>query len=206
VKTDEAKSSFTVIHGGKAEALTFRKDYIVAGDPTRTDVSVEAPVAFVAYGVTAPDQNYDDYKQIDANGKIVAMLASAPKFQSAGRAHYSSPETKAGNAVAHGAVGIILIDDPIFEQLYSFDKRVRDLVFPGYRWLDKQGRPNDHFLQLKGVANRALTLPRSFSRVALIQRNKSLLPTRKASCTHSPCPSRRRFTPSANCQARTVQT
>jgi Peptidase family M28/PA domain len=162
VKTDEAKSSFTVIHGGKAEALTFRKDYIVAGDPTRTDVSVEAPVVFVAYGVTAPDQNYDDYKQIDANGKIVAMLASAPKFQSAVRAHYSSPETKAGNAVAHGAVGIILIDDPIFEQVYSFDKRVRDLVFPGYRWLDKQGRPNDHFPKLKGVAELSLDATKKF--------------------------------------------
>ena len=45
--------------------------------PTST---VDAPVVFVGYGVTAPDQNYDDYKSLDVKGKIVAFAQGAPKF------------------------------------------------------------------------------------------------------------------------------
>jgi Zn-dependent M28 family amino/carboxypeptidase len=162
VKPDEAKTSLTVTRDGKAETLEFRKDYLVAGDPTRADVSVEAAVVFVGYGVTAPEQHYDDYKQIDAKGKIVAMLGTAPKFESSLKAHYSSEEAKAANAVAHGAVGVIVIDDPVMEQMYSFDMRVRDLVFPGFRWLDKQGQPNDNFPQLKGAAELSVEATKKF--------------------------------------------
>jgi len=149
VRPDEAKSSFAVTREGKEETLAFRTDYLVAGDPARPDVSVEAPVVFVGYGVTAPDQNYDDYKQTDAKGKIVALLFGAPKFESSLKAHYSSRETKRANAVRHGAVGIILVDDPGLEQMYSFPKRVRDLITPQYRWLDKLGQPNDYHPQSK---------------------------------------------------------
>src|SRR5882757_7867839 len=66
VKPDESKSAFALTRAGKEEALTFRTDYILGADPSRPDVSVEAPVVFVGYGVTAPEQSYDDYKQIDA--------------------------------------------------------------------------------------------------------------------------------------------
>jgi hypothetical protein len=149
VRPDEAKSAFAVTGAGKEQTLAFRTDYILGADPSRPEVSVEAAVVFVGYGVTAPDQGYDDYKQIDAKGKIVALLFGAPKFESSLKAHYSSGESKQANAVAHGAVGIILVDDPGFEQIYSFSKRVRDLITPEYRWLDKQGQPNDYFPQIK---------------------------------------------------------
>ena len=162
VKPDESKSAFTLTRGGKEETLVFRTDYILGADPSRPDVSVEAPVVFVGYGVTAPPQGYDDYKQIDARGKIVALLFGAPKFESSLKAHYSSGETKAANAVAHGAVGIIVVDDPGFEQIYSFSKRVRDLITPEYRWLDKQGQPNDYFAQIKCGAELSLDASRNF--------------------------------------------
>ena len=162
VKPDEAKSAFAVTGAGKEQTLAFRTDYILGADPSRPDVSVEAAVVFVGYGVTAPDQGYDDYKQINAKGKIVALLFGAPKFESSLKAHYSSGETKQANAVAHGAVGIILVDDPGFEQIYSFSKRVRDLITPEYRWLDKQGQPNDYFPQIKCGAELSLDATKSF--------------------------------------------
>jgi hypothetical protein len=161
-KPDEAKSTFTLTRAGKTETLAFRTDYIVGGDPARPDVSVEAPVIFVGFGVTAVEQGYDDYKQIDAKGKIVALLAGAPKFESSLKAHYSSSEIKQANAVAHGAVGVIVIDDPVFEQMYSFPKRVRDLITPEYRWLDKQGNPNDYFPQIKCAVLLSMEATRNF--------------------------------------------
>jgi len=45
---------------------------------------------FVGYGITAPEQNYDDYRHVDVKGKIVAMVFGAPDFQSAVKAHYSA--------------------------------------------------------------------------------------------------------------------
>jgi Peptidase family M28 len=161
-KPDEAKTSLVLSRSGKDETLTFRKDYISRGDPVLPESSVEAPVVFVGDGVTAPDQNYDDYQDIDAKGKIVALMAVAPNFESSLKAHYSSSEVKLRNAVAHGAVGVILLDDPVFEGLYSFEEQVRDLSFPELRWLDKQQRPNDYFPELKGNAFLSLEATKRF--------------------------------------------
>jgi hypothetical protein len=161
-KPDETKTTLVLSRSGKDETLTFRKDYIAAGNPVQPETSVEAPVVFVGDGVTAPEQGYDDYKDIDAKGKIVALMFGAPNFESSLKAHYSSSEVKLQNAVAHEAVGIILLDDPVFEGLYSFKEQVRDLSFPELRWLDKKQRPNDYFPELKGGAFLSLEATKKF--------------------------------------------
>jgi PA domain len=102
-------------------------------DPGRAESTVEASMIFVGFGVTAPGQGYDDYKGIEAKGKIVACLFGAPNFGSALKAHYSSLVEKERNAVAHGAVGMIVFDDPNLELSYPFHKFVRDLVNPQFR-------------------------------------------------------------------------
>ena len=152
-RPDETKTTVTLMRGGQEETLVFRKDFIAPGDPSRIDTSVEAPVVYVGGGVTAPEQGYDDYKGIDVKGRIVAVIAQAPpSFPSSLRAHYSSSETKAANAVAHGAVGAIVLNDPVLEQLYPFRKRVRDLAFPRMWWLDEKGRPNNFHPELQAAA------------------------------------------------------
>jgi hypothetical protein len=85
VRPDEPKSTFSIVRNGKAETLVFRKDFCASGDPARKETSVEAPVVYVGFGVTAPEQNYDDYKAIDAMGKIVAMVSEAPGSPGTGR-------------------------------------------------------------------------------------------------------------------------
>ena len=151
-RPDEAKTTLTLVRGGKTEKLVYRKDFITGADPGRAESSVEAPIVFVGDGVTAPEQGYDDYQGLDIKGKIVAMAAEAPQFESSLKAHYSAGEVKAAIAVAHGAVGVILISDPILEDIYPYSKQTRDLDFPEFRWLNKQGRPNDYFPELKGGA------------------------------------------------------
>jgi len=149
LRTDVNKSSFTITRNGTPLAFTAHVDFIIEPDPVAPDVSVDAPVVFAAFGVTAPEQHYDDYKSLDVKGKIVAVVLSAPNFPSSIKAHYSALEVKAKIAVEHGAVGIIAIDDPISEGIYPFAKFVRDLVNPEFRWLDKEGHPNDYFPQIK---------------------------------------------------------
>ena len=152
VKPDPANSSLGWSRGGKEETLAFGKDYLPGVDPARSDRTVEAPVVFVGYGVTAPEQNYDDYKGIDARGKIVALIFAAPNFPSSIKAYYTSTVVKAKNAVAHGAVGVLVLDDPASEEMFPFSKFVKESVVPQFRWLDKQGLPNPYFPELKGVA------------------------------------------------------
>src|SRR5512137_1145302 len=89
-RPDEAKTTMSLTHGGKEQKLVYRKDFITAADPGRADSSVEAPLVFVGDGVTAPEQGYDDYKGIEAKGKIVVVAYNAPHFESSVKAHYTA--------------------------------------------------------------------------------------------------------------------
>ena len=150
-RADGAKSAVTLIREGKEEKLVFGTDFDKGGDAGRSEVSVEAPVVYVGFDATAPDQNYDDYKGIDVRGKLVAYVPGAPHFESSVRAHYSSGEVKAANAVAHGALGVIVLWDPQIEARFSFADLARNLATPQSRWLDKDKRPNAYFPELKGM-------------------------------------------------------
>jgi len=153
IRPDEERTELAFVREGKEQSLIFRQDFVTYGDPGRTDTSVAAPVVYVGFGVTAPEQSYDDYAGLETKGKIVAYVYGAPtSFESAIRAHYTSSAIKAANAAAHGAVGTILLDSPALENLYPFEVRVRDLTIPDLRWLDVQGRPNNYFPQIRGTA------------------------------------------------------
>ena len=159
---DALRSTVTLVRGGKEEKLEFVKDFLATPDPGRPSVSVEAPIVFVGFGVTAPAQNYDDYKGIDARGKIVALIFGAPNFSSSIKAHYSASETKKKIAVEHGAIGIIVLNDLVLEKQYSFSMRVRDLAFPAIRWLDNQGHANDYSQELKCGISLSMDATRKF--------------------------------------------
>jgi hypothetical protein len=148
---DEAGSSATLSFKSSTVKLIAREDYLLVGDPGRRQVDVEAPVVFAGYGITAPSQGYDDYKHIDAKGKIVAVLFGAPNFPTAVKAHYSASWLKRQNAAAHGAVGYLLIYDPALENIYPFKMQVRDIALPKRNWLDRDGHPNQYYPALKVV-------------------------------------------------------
>ena len=157
VTVEQAVSSIKLDRGGKTESLKFGEDYILYGDPGRDDSTIKAPVVFVGFGISAPDQNYDDYRGVDARGKIIAYLYGAPPFQSAVKAHYSASWLKRQNAAAHGAVGIIVLHDSRLDALYPFEKQVRDLAFPRFNWLDAAGKPDHYYPQIQ--VNATLSTP-----------------------------------------------
>ena len=75
--TDGAASSLTLIVNGKEQKLTDAKDYILsswfanpaAKGASKAESDISAPVIFVGFGVTAPDQKYDDYAGVDVPGQ-----------------------------------------------------------------------------------------------------------------------------------------
>jgi Zn-dependent M28 family amino/carboxypeptidase len=147
------QSSFSILRNGQEVPLKNGEDYATSGNPTSADVSVEAPLLFVGYGVTAPERKYDDYAGVDAHGKIVVALHGAPaSFPSTERAYFADGITKARNAVAHGAVGMISMLLPEDQKRYAWAWIVPQIQAGGLRWLDDKGDPHDVFPELRGGA------------------------------------------------------
>jgi len=70
----------------------------------------DAPVVFVGYGITAPEYGWDDYKDVDVRGKIVAIMNFNPPFKGPGvRLWYGRWDYKYENASRHGAAGAFVI-------------------------------------------------------------------------------------------------
>lgn len=83
------------------------------------DVDVTAETVFAGYGITAPELGYDDYKGIDAKGKIVVVFDHEPQendaqsiFNGTGNTRYATIRVKALNAQAHGAVAVVVVAEP----------------------------------------------------------------------------------------------
>ncbi|MDF1667782.1 MAG: M20/M25/M40 family metallo-hydrolase, partial [Planctomycetota bacterium] len=81
--------------------------------------SAKGELVFAGYGITAENQNYDDYQGLDVKGKIVVVLRYAPNKNDrnsffgtrAGRRHQTFT-TKFANAIRHGAAGMLLVTGP----------------------------------------------------------------------------------------------
>jgi hypothetical protein len=111
------ENSLKIIKEGKESVFNIKSDFIPFEMTANKNVS--APVIFAGYGITAPEYNYDDYKDIDAAGKIVFILKHEPGendsssiFDGIKLTNYSKTTEKVKNAIAHGAVGVIIAIDP----------------------------------------------------------------------------------------------
>jgi hypothetical protein len=160
--TDAAASSLVLTVNGKEQKLVDAKDYVLStwfaspapkNGTSDAESDVSAPVVFVGFGVTAPDQHYDDYAGVDVRGKIVASIFGAPStFPSTERAYYSDGTIKSKNAVAHGAIGQLSISLPEDWKRYPWDWIVPQVQMGEMHWLDKNRAPHDFFPELRGGA------------------------------------------------------
>ncbi len=76
--------------------------------------SVSAPLLFAGYGITVSDTGYDDYRGVDAKGKIVVVMRYSPDGEGihGELARYGAWSSKVRTARDHGASGIIFINRP----------------------------------------------------------------------------------------------
>lgn len=103
--------------GGKRFAPEIGKGIVFGTGSGRTQLSFEAPLLFVGYGVSAPEEKWDDYKGVDVRGKILVMMVNDPQPTAdepnrfAGKAYtwYGRWLYKFEEAVRKGAAGVLLI-------------------------------------------------------------------------------------------------
>lgn len=150
---DDGKSSVVLVTKSGVQTLVPLKDYVQFGDLIKTDNSVEGPVVFVGFGVTAKENDYDDYAGVDAKGKIVVVIDGAPaKFPSTVRAYYSDNIVKQRNAMAHGAVGFMDLMLPDDQKRNPWEWIVPQIQMGNMEWLEKDGSPHNVFPELRGWA------------------------------------------------------
>lgn len=112
---DRTATSLIVRQGEKVQTY-------LAPDATSTfphETSVSGAVVFAGYGITAPELNYDDYKALDARGKIVLIFNHEPQennpdsvFNGIGNSRYANLNPKIRNAQQHGAIAVLTMADP----------------------------------------------------------------------------------------------
>jgi len=138
---------------GKTD-LVFGEDYIPGTDPSRAATMVSAPVVFVGYGIVAPQFKRDDYKGVDAKGKIVAFFGGAPSaFPGEERAHFGSPTTKAAIAAAHGAIGYVTIESPLTATMRPFKAAAENWDRPRFTWANADGTGHLPVAQTPGLGS-----------------------------------------------------
>ena len=76
------------------------------------------PLAFVGYGITAQEANYDDYAGVDVAGKAVIVLRHEPRqadpnspFNGDKDSEHAPLRRKVSNAFQHGAAAVIFVTD-----------------------------------------------------------------------------------------------
>jgi hypothetical protein len=114
VRQDPAASSVHLTGGAGDVDLQFGADFLLNGAPF-VDATVDAPLVFAGYGITAPEFQYDDYKDLNVKGAFVVVLAGEPiskdaaYFEGEKDTKYSQGGDKINRAAAKGALGTLTI-------------------------------------------------------------------------------------------------
>lgn len=117
VKSLPAESSLQALADGKAVPLAFGPDWVWATGDSVAAHAFDAPLVFVGYGITAPEEGWNDFKGTDVKGKIVVMMVNDPqptaldpnRFAGKALTYYGRWTYKFEEAKRQGAAGVLLI-------------------------------------------------------------------------------------------------
>ena len=99
-----------------ARQPAYGDDYVLEAGVPQPEVTVDAGLVFVGYGITAPEYGWDDYKDVDVRGKVLLMRVNDPGTEATpgffgGKAltYYGRWTYKFEEASRRGAAGALLV-------------------------------------------------------------------------------------------------
>jgi hypothetical protein len=108
------KNQATLVDKGRRQSLRLGQDFRPLSLSSTGMTSAE--MVFAGYGITAREYGYDDYAGVDVNGRFVILLRHEPRVNDRGSifmgrnlTEHAQTASKAANARAHGAAGVILV-------------------------------------------------------------------------------------------------
>jgi len=115
-----SKPSAQLTLGDETRRLEPGRDIVMSTRrPSRHVMLTDAPLVFVGYGITAPERQWDDFKDVDVRGKIIVVLVNDADFEDpaldtfGGRAmtYYGRWTYKYEEAARKGAAGVIIVHE-----------------------------------------------------------------------------------------------
>ena len=106
--------------------LELGRDYtpLAAGGSGEFDL----PLAFLGYGITAPQEDYDDYAGLDAKGNAVVLMRHEPQqdnphsvFDGNQNSRHAALSRKIANASEHEAGGVVFLNDAVSTERHKDD-------------------------------------------------------------------------------------
>lgn len=117
IRPIQAQSALALAGKGPELPLALGTDAILTTGQTRAEVALEASLVFGGYGITAPDEGWDDFKGMDVRGKVLVLLVNDPpptkeeptRFQGPAMTFYGRWVYKYEEAARRGAAGVLLV-------------------------------------------------------------------------------------------------
>lgn len=114
-------SSEMIIHAGSSKlSLKGFEDYVIWTQRTDSNVSFEeVEIVFAGYGIVAPEYGWNDYENLDVEGKIVMVMVNDPGFGNEDAelfrgntmTYYGRWTYKFEEAARQGALGTLIVHD-----------------------------------------------------------------------------------------------
>ena len=117
VKSLPEASSVYLEAGGKKLDLNYGNDWIWGAGDAMSSHQFDHELLFVGYGITAPEEQWDDFKGVDCKDKILVVMVNDPqptaaqpdRFGGKALTYYGRRSYKAEEALRRGASGILMI-------------------------------------------------------------------------------------------------
>ena len=104
---------------GESIALDLGEDYQQLST-VRNKTNVSGDLVFAGYGISADEHLYDDFKDVDLNGKVLVLLRMEPQQQDVNsvfngdkNTSHASGRLKAKLARDNGAVAVLIVNDGV---------------------------------------------------------------------------------------------
>jgi hypothetical protein len=117
VTVDQAATSLELRgRKGPAMPMTFGETWVGSSFSAGSEHVLDAELVFLGYGITAPEQQWDDYAKLDVKGKIVVVFVGDPplddgRFGGKAMTYYGRWGYKYEAALAAGAAGCLVIHE-----------------------------------------------------------------------------------------------
>lgn len=109
-------TKFTLIPAsGNPLPLKLADDYVTNNETQTETADIDAPIVFIGYGITAPEYQWNDYKNYDLKGKVALLFVSEPEsndpkfFKGKALTYYGRWTYKFEETARHGAVATLII-------------------------------------------------------------------------------------------------
>ena len=113
--TPRVPDTITVQSASQSATFRYRDDFMAFSgvQKDRAEVS-DAEIVFVGYGIVAPEYRWDDFKDVDVNGRVLLVMNNDPEddpnlFAGKTRLWYGRWDYKYLMAARKGAAGVIII-------------------------------------------------------------------------------------------------